>query len=73
MAYIVNLCFRAKGKRDYEHFGNVDIGEPLTSEGEQAIRHPDGREVRVRIDQNHLVPVHGHDDEGPPVIYVTEL
>lgn len=73
MAYIVNLCFRAKGKLDYEHLGNVDIGEPLTGEGEQAIRHPDGREVRVRIDQNHLIPVHGHDAEGPPVIYVTEL
>ena len=43
MAYIVNLCFRAKGKLDYEHLGNVDIGEPLTGEGEQAIRHPDDR------------------------------
>ncbi|HEV2546222.1 MAG TPA: hypothetical protein VGU20_02695 [Stellaceae bacterium] len=73
MAYIVNLSFRAKGKRDYEHLGNVDIGEPLTSEGEPTIKLPDGREVRVHIDQSHLIPVHGHDTEDPPVIYVTEL
>ncbi len=73
MAYVVNLCFRAKGRQDYEHLGNVDIGEPLASERELTIKLPDGREVQVCIDQAHLIPVHGHETEGAPIIYVTEL
>jgi len=37
MTYIVNLCFRAKGKRDYEHIVRVDIGKPLTRKPEHVI------------------------------------
>lgn len=73
MTYVIDLCFRAKGRRAYEHLGKVDIGEALTSDEEQTIRLPDGREVRVRVDESHLIPVHPHDTESPPVIYVTEL
>ncbi len=73
MAYVINLCFRAKGEPDYTHLGIVDIGKPLTSDREQTIRLPDGRDVRVRIDQNHLIPVHEYGGENPPIIYVTEV
>lgn len=73
MTYLINLCFRAKGKNTYEHLGSVDIGEPPSSEHEQTIKLPEGREVRVQIDHNHLIPVHAHDIESPPIIYVTEL
>lgn len=75
MAYLVNLSFRAKGQSDYTHIGIIDIGGPLTSDPDQTltVRLPEGREARVRIDQNHLVPVHGHDQDNPPVIYATEV
>lgn len=73
MTYLINLCLRAKGEREYAHLGLVDIGEPLTSDREQTIKLPQGREVRVHIDQNHLIPVHERDVDSPPVIYVTEV
>ncbi len=73
MTYVVNLCFRAKGEHDYEHIGRVDIGEPLTHATERIIRLPKRRKVRVRIDHNHLIPVHMAGVESVPVIYVTEV
>ena len=75
MAYLVNLSLRIKGRSDYRHIGIIDIGVPPTSdpEAEITLRLPEGREVRARIDQNHLVPVHAHDRDAPPVLYVTEV
>jgi hypothetical protein len=61
MTYIVNLCFRAKGKRDYEHIGRVDIGKPLTRKPGQLINVSDRHEVRVRVDKNHLIPARPPD------------
>jgi hypothetical protein len=72
MTYIVNLCFRAKGERDYENLGCVDIGAPLTVEDEQVIT-LGGRPRRVRIDRSCLIPVHASNVESTPIIYVTEV
>jgi hypothetical protein len=75
MAYFVNLSLRTKSSSDYRHIGIIDIGVPPTSdpEAEITVRLPEGRDVRARIDQNHLVPVHAHDREALPVIYATEV
>jgi hypothetical protein len=73
VTYVINLCWRAKGNHDYAYLGEVDVGEPLTSEHEQTIKLPPGREVRVRIDHCNIVPVHPQDAEGRPVFYLTEL
>jgi len=61
MTYIVNLCFRAKGKRDYEHLGRMGVGKPLTRKTDQVIKLSDRHEVRVRVDKNHLIPAHPPD------------
>jgi hypothetical protein len=72
MTYIVNLCFRAKGKRDYENLGCVDIEVLLTVKTEPVITFG-GRPTRARIDQSCLVPVHASNVESIPTIYVTEV
>jgi hypothetical protein len=61
MTYIVNLRFRSKGKRDYEHTGRVDIGKPLTRKPDQVVKVSDRHEVRVRVDKNHVIPTHPPD------------
>ncbi len=73
MPYLVDLCLRPKGQREYHHLGAVDIGEPPGIEAEQTISLPGRGMVRVRIDKNHLIPVHEYGRENPPVLYVTEL
>lgn len=73
MEFPVHLNLRRKGAQHHERIGIVDLGRPLRDGDELTVTLPDGSGMRVRIDENHLIPVHDRSEAAVPIIYVSEV